>query len=148
MSYTALGDGVNIAARLEGINKVYGTSICVSGAIHDAVSQRFVMRPLDHVAVKGRSVPILIYELMGTLTDELEIGASEEQREKARMTDAAFQAWIERFSESTGAIPVVTRSFSIGRSRAPVPQPLQSSSVRRGMTGHFPRKLMCSTGFP
>jgi adenylate cyclase len=104
MSYTALGDGVNIAARLEGINKVYGTSICVSGAIHDAVSQRFVMRPLDHVAVKGRSVPILIYELMGTLTDELEIGASEEQREKARMTDAAFQAWMKRDFQKARAL--------------------------------------------
>jgi len=93
MSYTALGDGVNIASRLEGINKVYGTTISVSGSIHDAISQQFLMRPLGRAALKGRNEPILIYELMGTLERDSEIGATEAQCEQARMTEAAFQAW-------------------------------------------------------
>ena len=52
--------------------KVYGTSICVSRAIQTSVAVRFLMRPLDYVAVKGRSEPILIYELMGTLAEDTE----------------------------------------------------------------------------
>ena len=95
MSYTALGDGVNIASRLEGINKTYGTTICVSHTIFVAVKDRFLMRPLDHVAVKGRKEPMLIYELMGRLTGDAEHpkAVSADQRELARLTADAFDAW-------------------------------------------------------
>jgi adenylate cyclase len=95
MSYTALGDGVNIASRLEGINKNYGTTICVSHTIYTAVSDRFLMRPLDYVAVKGRKEPILIYELMGRLVDDAQPPrlVTPEQRELAALTVEAFAAW-------------------------------------------------------
>ncbi len=65
LSYTAMGDGVNLAARLEGLNKMYGTTILASQAIHDRVGDRFIFRRVDRVAVKGRGQSIFVYELLG-----------------------------------------------------------------------------------
>jgi adenylate cyclase len=69
LSYTAMGDGVNLAARLEGLNKMYGTTILVSQATHDRVGERFIFRRLDRVAVKGRGQSIFVYELLGATGD-------------------------------------------------------------------------------
>lgn len=96
VSYTALGDGVNIASRLEGINKNYGTQICVSHTIYNAVSSRFLMRPLDYVAVKGRKEPILIYELMGELSEKSPNAVTPARRELAALTAEAFAAWAAK----------------------------------------------------
>jgi adenylate cyclase len=65
MSYTALGDGVNLAARLESLNKQYGTSILVSEASWSAAKDTFVFRRLDRVAVKGKSQGTAVFELLG-----------------------------------------------------------------------------------
>jgi adenylate cyclase len=63
--YTAIGDNVNLAARLEGLNKLYGTDIIVSHATAQALGQEFVLRELDRVRVKGRRQPVAIFELLG-----------------------------------------------------------------------------------
>ena len=65
MSYTVLGDGVNIASRLEAINKEYGTRVCVSHSVYREAGERLCVRPIDDVAVKGRRAKFPIYELMG-----------------------------------------------------------------------------------
>lgn len=96
VSYTALGDGVNIASRLEGINKSYGTQICVSHTIYTAVSSRFLMRPLDYVAVKGRKEPILIYELLGELAEDSPNAVTPARRDLAALTAEAFAAWAAK----------------------------------------------------
>lgn len=64
-AYTALGDNVNLAARLEPLNKEYGTSICVSQDTLDAAGRGFLVRFLDVVAVKGKKMPVAVYELLG-----------------------------------------------------------------------------------
>jgi adenylate cyclase len=64
-SYTVMGDVVNVAARLEGINKEYGTSICVSDAILEAAGSKVVVKPLQKVQVKGRRQEVMVYELLG-----------------------------------------------------------------------------------
>jgi adenylate cyclase len=65
MSYTVMGDGVNIAARLEGINKELGTRICISKAVFREAGEKLQLRRLDDVIVKGRKASIEIYELLG-----------------------------------------------------------------------------------
>jgi adenylate cyclase len=65
MSFTVLGDGVNLASRLEGLNKQYGTTILVSEAVRLAASSGFAFRLLDKVAVKGRREGVRVYELLG-----------------------------------------------------------------------------------
>lgn len=63
--YTAMGDTINVASRLEGLNKEFGTSILASSAIHDAVADRFEFRPLGLVQVKGRAEKVDLWELVG-----------------------------------------------------------------------------------
>lgn len=64
MNYTLMGDNVNLGARLEGTNKVYGTMIIVSEYTYALVSERFVFRELDTIRVKGKNRPVVIYELL------------------------------------------------------------------------------------
>jgi adenylate cyclase len=66
LNYTAIGDGINLASRLEGLNKCYGTNIIVSEAIHVSAKEEFEFRLLDRVAVKGKMEGIVIYELIAT----------------------------------------------------------------------------------
>jgi adenylate cyclase len=63
--YTAMGDTINVASRLEGLNKEFGTSILVSAAIYDAVGDCFNLRSLGLVQVKGRAEKVDIWELVG-----------------------------------------------------------------------------------
>jgi len=62
--YTAMGDTVNLASRLEGLNKLYKTNIIISEYTAEYVIDKFLLRPLDKVAVKGKKKPVLLYELM------------------------------------------------------------------------------------
>jgi len=63
--YTAMGDNVNLASRLEGLNKYYGTNIIIGENVYKLVSNKFEMRKLDVVRVKGKKKPVHIYELQG-----------------------------------------------------------------------------------
>jgi adenylate cyclase len=65
MSYTVIGDAVNLGSRLESLNKQYGTRIIVSDATRRALKGRYLDRPLGEVVVKGKTGPVAIFEVTG-----------------------------------------------------------------------------------
>jgi adenylate cyclase len=61
-NYTVIGDNVNLASRLQGLNKAYGTGIIISQATLDMLPDEFLVRPVDLVRVVGREQPVAIHE--------------------------------------------------------------------------------------
>jgi adenylate cyclase len=70
MEYTCMGDTINLGSRLEGSNKMYGTNVIISEHTYEKVKDRVVARELDLVRVKGKTLPVRIYELMGIKNPE------------------------------------------------------------------------------
>jgi adenylate cyclase len=107
-AYTLLGDEVNLASRLEGLNKLYGTAIIVSGAVMDEAGDGFEWRRLDRVAVKGRHQGTAIAELIGAKGAVAgDILAARDVYERA--LDCYFAGEFERaaelFAEAAGLRP-------------------------------------------
>ncbi len=65
MDYTMMGDSVNLAARLEGVNKQYGTQTMISQFTYELVKDAVEVRELDRIRVMGKAEPVTIYELIG-----------------------------------------------------------------------------------
>lgn len=81
LQYTAMGDTVNVASRLEGTNKVYGTTILASSAVVAQCANRIVFRPLGEAQVKGRATALLLYEVVGEREEAVQLSPSTEKSE-------------------------------------------------------------------
>jgi adenylate cyclase len=90
LNYTALGDGVNLTSRLEGLNKFYGTEILLSSTCVDAAGQSIITRPVDQVAVKGRLEGFVVHELLGLPED-----GNERIQRIVRLTTEAFGLFLQ-----------------------------------------------------
>jgi adenylate cyclase len=113
-NYTAIGDGVNLASRLEGLNKVYGTCILVSETVHESTHDHFEYRKLDRVSVKGKTNGVVVYELLGEKVPEPERPAYVSQYEDAleAYLKGNFSAALERFehlSEDAASVLMAER---------------------------------------
>lgn len=71
INYTALGDNINIASRLQSLNKEYGTSILVSETFYNTIKDDFILRKVDYVVVKGKTNYFYVYELLAENKNEL-----------------------------------------------------------------------------
>jgi adenylate cyclase len=69
MNYTVLGDTVNIAARLESLNRVYGTTALISHSTALLLGEYALLREIDRVVLSGRDEPVTVCELLGRAAD-------------------------------------------------------------------------------
>jgi adenylate cyclase len=97
-NYTVMGDTVNLASRLEGLGKVYGTAMLVSEATYRAAAGRVIGRPVDVVRVKGKRRGVRVYELLGLATDD-----DAEARQLAALAEAGLEAYLGRRFEAAAA---------------------------------------------
>lgn len=100
MSYTVIGDGVNVAARLEGINKEFHTSTCISHSVFKEAGERLCVRPIDDVLVKGRRGKITIYELLGVYGAGPELEPGPQQLRLAELGRIAYEALVRDDSKA------------------------------------------------
>ena len=89
LNYTAIGDPVNVASRLESLNKIYGTEIIIGEHTYEAARELIVARPLDRVAVYGKELGLEMYELLA-LSDDAEANT--------------MMAWIAVYEEARAAL--------------------------------------------
>jgi len=94
--YTVMGDNVNLASRLEGSNKAYGTGIIISEYTKAALGDRFYCRLLDLVRVKGKDMPVRIYEPLCEGEPETEL------KKETEAFDEALRLYTNREFQEAG----------------------------------------------
>jgi adenylate cyclase len=92
LNYSIFGDNVNLASRLEGVNRFYGTKVIISRDVYQEISDQFICRPLDIVAVKGKTRSIKIYELVA----EKGAWVSKEITEFHTLFEKGFDAYLKK----------------------------------------------------
>lgn len=91
LAYTVLGDTVNLASRLEALNKVYGTYLLADASVHAACGDAFAWRRLDRIIARGRTTPTYVYEILGTVGE-----TPIELQQAARRYEQAWDAYAGR----------------------------------------------------
>jgi adenylate cyclase len=92
MDYTIMGNAVNLAARLEGVNKQYDThGILISEYTKNQIGDGFVLRPLSRVTVVGIPVPLRLFELLELIGD-----APQSMLDMVKVWEEAFEAYENR----------------------------------------------------
>lgn len=91
LNYTAIGDTVNLAARLETLNKIYGTHIIVSQAVYEACENNFLFRPADVVTVRGKRQATSVYELIAAKEGATQYAPTAEQIELCHLYCEAYE---------------------------------------------------------
>ena len=98
MNYTAMGDAVNLASRLEGVNKEFSTATIIGPETCAALDEEMITRELDFIRVKGKEQPVTIYELVGRAQN-----VDMKTQDLIRQHHQALQAYREgKFNDARG----------------------------------------------
>ena len=129
MSFTVMGDTVNLAARLETANKTYGTRCLISEATANICGADFELRELDRVVVTGQSHPQIIYDVMGrkgALTPQQALvrtryaeGLAAYRARRWEEAEAALSEAIEAMPEDGPAIALLARVADLKQNPPP-----------------------------
>ena len=114
MDFTSIGDTVNLAARLEGANKAYGSKAIITEAVFDKLKDSFVCRELDFIKVKGKSEPVRIYEILQTkaaavdklfeIKDLFEKGLAAYRKQSWDKAEEMFQLCNEKYQDMPSVV--------------------------------------------
>jgi len=113
--FTSIGDTVNLAARLEGANKEYGSKLIISEDVYKNLSKDFICRELDFVAVKGKTEAVRIYEILQPtekLTTEklydikklFETGLAYYRKRKWKHAEKYFSECAEKYNDAPSKV--------------------------------------------
>ena len=108
LNYTVTGDMVNLSARLEGANKEYGTSIMISDLTAEKLGDGFVLRRLDRLVVKGKTVPVPVFEVLGRtgeVADDVLARKTEFERALAMHDARDFEGALKIFRKLAATDP-------------------------------------------
>jgi adenylate cyclase len=119
MNYTVIGDAVNAAARLQVTDKIYHVHIIISDEVYRQTDNRFLVRPLDKVEVRGKKAKIKIYELVAVNNPDSPISATPKQRELCETFTKAYDAYAQ------GDFPTAKQLFEAIHQKFPNDFPTQ-----------------------
>ena len=108
LQYTALGDEVNLASRLEGANKFFGSGILASGAVYQGAKDSVEARELGRVRVVGKEAPVLVYEILaekGKLSPERSAALADYEEGLAAFKARRWQEAASAFGRAVEKFP-------------------------------------------